>query len=173
VSTSATATTASVRAEQVRAERLSLGLPPGLTGPAENLDGAVATYRGTPPAEGGPQPLVALFVERRAVGSLDLRTELLTEVRSAQVGVKPTGPPRDITVPGAVGAQVVEWRWTYPARGSLPSGSVRLVEVVLQTAGPDQYGVKFVGAAPFVTDDAVNGLLASLRIDTAPAGGAA
>ena len=69
-------------------------------------------------------------------------------------------------------AEIIAQRGNRPA-GSVPSGSVRLVEVVLQTSGPEQYGVKFVGAAPFMTDDVVNGLIASLRIDaTAPSGSA-
>jgi hypothetical protein len=152
---------------RVTAERLSVSMPAGLSGSSDNLDGAAVTYRGTPPPQGGPQPLVALFVEHRPVGPLEVRTQLLAKLRSAQVGAEPSGPARQVAVRGALGAQVLDWRWTYPASGSTPSGAVRLVEVVIQTAGPDQYGVKFVGPAPVLTDAAVDGLIASLRIEAA------
>jgi hypothetical protein len=64
---SATATPAG--GQRVRTGHLALALPPGLSASADNLDGAETTYRARP-HRGGPDPLVALFVERGAVGSL-------------------------------------------------------------------------------------------------------
>jgi hypothetical protein len=111
---------------------------------------------------------IGAFVERGAVGPLDLRTELVTRVRNDQLRAEPVGPARTLDVPGAIGATVVEWRWDYvltPGDDPVPS---RQVEVVVQVDGPIQYALLFGAPDTVLTDGMLRYFLGSLEV--APGG---
>jgi hypothetical protein len=90
--------------------------------------------------------------------------ELLRDSRKATLGVDPTGPARQVQVPGASGAAVLEWVWDYDFLADKPPVPSRQVEVLVQTPGPEQYGLLLGGPSKYLTDDVVTDFLASVAL---------
>lgn len=109
-------------------------------------------------------PAVAVFVETENVGPLQVRTQLVTQARTAELGAQPTGPASDLQVPGSLGAQAVEWKWDYDFLRDQPPVPSRQVEVVVQTEGPEQYGLLIGGPVEFLTDDVLQDFESSIAV---------
>jgi hypothetical protein len=146
------------------AGRLGFAVPPGLTPSADLIPQTTVTYRGVAPADGSPPPAVGVFVESGNLGPLAVRTAVVTKVRTGQLGSPPVGPSRAITVAGATGASATEWRWDYRVGPDAPTVASRQIEVVLETSGPDQYGLLFGGPEAVLSDKVVDGFLAALQV---------
>ncbi len=153
------------------AEGLSFGVPPGLTlTTSGGIPEAQVTYRGAATPGGPTPPALAAFVEHGNVGPLEVRTQLVTKVRTAQLGAPPDGPARTVTVPGSVGATVTEWHWDYSVTAGADPVPSRQLEVVVQTSGSVQYGLLLGGPTPQLPDALVQTFLASLQVSPAAAG---
>ncbi|MGN6301114.1 MAG: hypothetical protein ACTHN8_08490 [Angustibacter sp.] len=153
--------------------RLAFALPPGFTArPAGvGMPGAAGQWTKTDAPELKIPPAVAVFVETGSVGPLEVRTKLVTQARTAELGSQPVGPATDLAVPGSTGAKVVEWRWDYDVVSDQPPVPSRQVEVVVQTDGAEQYGLLIGAPAQYLTDDVVSAFTSSLAI--VPEGSAA
>ena len=146
--------------------RLAFALPPGFTQRPEGsgMPGAAAQWTKTDDTSLKIPPAVAVFVETDHVGPLQVRTQLITQARTAELGADPVGPATDLQVPGSIGAKAVEWTWDYDfVRGQPPVPS-RQVEVIVQTAGPEQYGLLLGGPVEFLTDDVLRDFEASIAV---------
>lgn len=146
--------------------RLAFALPPGFTQRPDGagMPGAAAQWTKADDPRLKIPPAVAVFVETENVGPLPVRTELVTRARTAELGAEPTGPARDVRVPGSLGAQAVEWKWDYDfVRGQPPVPS-RQVEILVQTQGPEQYGLLIGGPVEFLTDDVLQAFEASIAV---------
>jgi hypothetical protein len=148
-------------------EGLSFALPDFMVPAGDDLiPGTLQTLRATA-ASGGEVPAAAgVFVETGDVGPLELRAELIRQVRVDQLGAEPVGEPRVVDVEGAAGAVVLTWEWDYefPDGPTVPS---RQVEVVIAGEGEQQYGMLFGGPADVLTAEVVDGFLASLSVSGA------
>jgi hypothetical protein len=154
----------------VQQDELVLALPPGFTArPAgSGMPGAAAQWTDVDePALAAPA--VAVFVETGQVGPLELRTDLVSRARSAQLGVAPALPPRAVRVPGSVAARVLEWSWEQPVGGTRPVAS-RQVELVVQAAGRRQYGVLLGGPSWYLTDQLVHDVEGTVAVLAPEAG---
>jgi hypothetical protein len=145
---------------------LVFALPPGFTPRPDGSGIAGATHQWTKADD--PElplpPAAAVFVETGAVGPLGVRTELLSGVRSADLGARPFGPPQPVQVPGSVGANRLEWRWDYDVLADHDPVASRQVEVLVQTAGDRQYGLMLGGPSAFLTDEVVNAFTSSIAV---------
>lgn len=152
---------------------LVFALPPGFSPRPEGSGIAGATHQWTKTDDPDLPlpPAVAVFVETGSVGPLGVRTELLTSVRSADLGAQPFGPPQPVQVPGSVGANRLEWRWDYDVLADHDPVASRQVEVLVQTAGDRQYGLMVGAPSSFLTDDVVNAFVSSIAV--VPVDGAA
>ncbi|WP_157371589.1 hypothetical protein [Angustibacter sp. Root456] len=150
----------------VQQGRLAFALPPGFTARPEGagMPGAAAQWTKTDAPELKIPPAVAVFVETGNVGPLEVRTKLVTQARTAELGAEPVGPATDVTVPGSTGAKAVEWRWDYDFLNDQPPVPSRQIEVVVQTGGPEQYGLLIGAPAEYLTDDVVAAFTASLAV---------
>lgn len=152
---------------------LVFALPPGFVPRPEGTGIAGATHQWTKTDD--PElpipPAVAVFVETGSVGPLGVRTELLSGVRSADLGAEPFGPPQPVQVPGSVGANLLEWRWDYDVLADHDPVASRQVEVLVQTEGDRQYGLMLGAPSAFLTDDVVSAFTASIAV--VPVDGAA
>ncbi len=156
-----------------RQDALTFALPAGFTKrpSGTGMPGAAAQWTKTDSTRLAVPPAAAVFVETGRVGPLGVRTELLKDTRTAQLGAEPKGPARAVRVPGALGATVLEWAWDYAFVADEPPVPSRQVEVVVQTSGAEQYGVLLGGPAAYLTDQVVADFLASVAVK--PAGGPA
>lgn len=146
--------------------RLAFALPPGFTPRPEGagMPGAAAQWTKADDPTLKIPPAVAVFVETGNVGPLTVRTELVTQARTAELGAQPTGPASDLQVPGSLGAQAVEWKWDYDFLRDQPPVPSRQVEVIVQTQGPEQYGLLIGGPVEFLTDDVLRAFESSIAV---------
>jgi hypothetical protein len=146
--------------------RLAFALPPGFTARpgGAGMPGAAAQWTKTDAPELKIPPAVAVFVETGSVGPLEVRTQLVTQARTAELGAEPVGPAGDVRVPGSTGAKVVQWRWDYDFLRDQPPVPSRQVEVVVQTDGPEQYGLLLGGPVDFLTDEVLSAFTGSLAV---------
>ena len=151
---------------------LAFALPPGFTKRPEGsgMPGAAAQWTNTSDAKLAIPPAVAVFVETGAVGPLEVRTDLVGKARSAELGAQPVGPAATVDVPGSTGAKSLEWVWDYAPVQGQPAVPSRQVEVVVQTAGDEQYGLLIGGPASYLTDEIVDSFLSSIAVVTPGAG---
>jgi hypothetical protein len=150
---------------------LVFALPDGFTKrpPGGGMPGAAAQWTKTDSTALAVPPAVAVFAETGRVGPLGVRAELLADSRKVQLGVGPTGPARQVRVPGALGATVLEWVWDYDVLADKPPVPSRQVEVLVQTSGPEQYGLLLGGPSKYLTDQVVADFLAAVAVQ--PGGG--
>lgn len=146
--------------------RLAFALPPGFAPRPEGagMPGAAAQWTKTDDPKLKIPPAVAVFVETGNVGPLKVRTDLVTQARTAELGAQPTGPATDLQVPGSLGAQAVEWKWDYDFLRDQPPVPSRQVEVIVQTQGPEQYGLLIGGPVEFLTDDVLQAFESSIAV---------
>ncbi len=146
--------------------RLAFALPPGFTQRPEGagMPGATAQWTKTDDPQLKIPPAVAVFVETGNVGPLEVRTQLVTQARTAELGAEPAAPASDLQVPGSTGAKAVEWRWDYDFVRDQPPVPSRQVEIVVQTTGPEQYGLLLGGPVEFLTDDVLRDFEASIAV---------
>jgi hypothetical protein len=145
---------------------LTFALPPGFTQVAggAGMPGAAAQWTKAGATGLAVPPAVAVFVETGRVGPLGVRTELVRRARTAELGADPFGPARPTVVPGSLGATTLEWVWDYDVvagRRPVPS---RQIEVLVQAAGPRQYGLLIGAPATYLTDDLVDAFTASIAV---------
>jgi hypothetical protein len=150
----------------VRQGALTFAIPAGFTKrpPGTGMPGATTQWTKADDSGLAIPPAVAVFVETGQLGPLGVRTELLRDSRKATLGVDPTGPARQVQVPGASGAAVLEWVWDYDFLADKPPVPSRQVEVLVQTPGPEQYGLLLGGPSKYLTDDVVTDFLASVAL---------
>jgi len=155
-----------------REGELSFALPPGfkVRPPGSGMPGATNQWTKTDDPQLAIPPAVAVFVETGRVGPLDVRTDLVGRARSAELGAEPVGAPREVEVPGSIGAQALEWRWDYAFVTGQPPVPSRQVEVVVQGPGPAQYGLLLGGPATYFTDELMTAFTSSLALLPAGSG---
>jgi hypothetical protein len=148
---------------------LTFALPAGFTKrpPGTGMPGAATQWTKADSTGLAIPPAVAVFVETGRLGPLGVRAELLRDSRKATLGVDPIGPARQVQVPGAAGAAVLEWVWDYDFLADKPPVPSRQVEVLVQTSGSEQYGLLLGGPSKYLTDDVVTGFLASVALQPA------
>lgn len=148
---------------------LSFALPPGFAPvpSGTGLAAAAAQWTKTDERVLLVAPAVVVYVENGPVGPLAARAALVTRSRSAELGVQPSRPLRAVPVPGSAGAASAGWTWDQPLGATKTSVASRQVEVVVQVAGRQQYGLSLGGPATYVTDQLVAGFLASVTVSGA------
>ncbi|WP_380164503.1 hypothetical protein [Jannaschia sp. R86511] len=146
-------------------EGLAFALPDYMQSTADLIPGTVETLRASA-AEGEVPAAAGVFVETGDVGPLELRADLIRQVRVDQLGAEPVGEPRVVDVAGAAGAVVLTWEWDYDYPGG-PTVASRQVEVVIAVEGEQQYGMLVGGPEDVLTEEVVDDFLASLQVTAA------
>ena len=154
---------ASWEAHQV--EGLTFALPDFMRSSDDLIPGTTETLRAVE-GEGEVPAAAGVFVETGDVAPLDVRADVVRQVRVAQLGEDPVGEPRVLEVAGAEAAVVFLWEWDYDFPGG-PTVPSRQVEVVIASEGTPQYGLLVGGPAEVVTEEVVEDLLASLAVSPA------
>ncbi len=147
----------------VHTEGLTLAYPSSLSSRPENerAKPKAALELEGPQKNGLRPPTLFVFVERGPVGSLRFREDLLIRVLKDQLPNFSFQSRRDLEVPGALAARVLEFTFTSPNEASVPW---RQVEVLIQTRDGPQYGIRYGAPSAQYDEQMVKQLLDTLRV---------
>lgn len=149
--------------ERVNAAGLSLAHPPSLSSrpEGERLKPNAAMELVGP--EGGQvPPTLFVFVERGPVGTLQMRQEILTGVLKAKLKDVSFDSRRDLEVPGAAAARVLELTYTSRPPANVPA---RQLEVTIQMEEGPQYAIRYGASEKHWEAEEVQRMLDTLRVE--------
>lgn len=105
-------------------------------------------------ADGETVAGAAVFIETGAVGPLEIRTDLLEQVRSSQFGAEPTRGPEPVEVPGALGATRVDYAYDLTVAETGRVAPSLQVDVTIQVPDPGPQYSAFLNATTEEVDEA-------------------
>lgn len=149
--------------ESVTAAGLSLAHPPSMSprpeGERLKPDAAMELVG---PQGGQVPPTLFVFVERGPVGTLGMREEILTGVLKAKLANVSFESRRDLEVPGAAAARLLELTYTTRGPATIPA---RQVEVTIQMEEGPQYAIRYGASEKHWDGNEVQRILDTLRVE--------
>ncbi|MFC3689747.1 hypothetical protein [Aquipuribacter hungaricus] len=146
-------------------DRVVFALPGDLVPSADRSIPSASVSFFAPLRDGETVSGAAFFVETGAVGPLQVRTQLLEQVRTSQTGTEPVRGPEEVDVPGSAGATRIDYAYdlTVPETGR--SAASLQVDVTIQMPDPGpNYGVFLNALTTEVTEADLTAFVASFRV---------
>lgn len=150
------------RWKRMEAAGLSLAHPPSLSPrpEGERIKPDAAKELVGPEGEQVP-PRLFVFVERGPMGTLQMREEILTGMLKAKLNNVSFESQRDLEVPGAAAARVLELTYT-TQQSATPA---RQIEVTIQTEEGPQYAIRYGASEKHWNGKQVQRMVDTLRVE--------